>query len=747
MLCMQKSSGQTLIIVESPTKARTLSRFLGSAYRIEASMGHIRDLPVKRLGVNVNDNFTPSYEIPKDKKDIVKKLQTAAEGASSVVLATDPDREGEAIAWHIAYVIKSKVKGKKSPVNDQHELQRIVFHQITKAAIDEAIKHPRTVDMNLVDAQQGRRVLDRLVGYKLSPLLWYKTGKNWLSAGRVQSIAVRLIVEREREIQAFVAEEYWEVFVLLKVANSLPAQVGKSQIANSTQTIQLFITQLVTIGEKKAEVANKNEADRVVSDLEKASYAVSSVKTQDVQRRPSPPFITSTLQRAASSKFGWSARKTMVIAQNLYEKGEITYHRTDSVHLSPEGIAMAREFIGKKYGQEYLPASANVYETKSKVAQEAHEAIRPTELKIPNSKFQAPNKSQISNLKSQTSVLGTDHDKLLELVTQRFVASQMKPQALKRTTVETEAKLNDTRHAELVSASTTSNTGTLKQVQGDNLSYTLRASGETEVFAGWRIVYEVNRKPQTANSKNENDTRSELQRLLEENMIPPVSEKDPLDLVKLFPEQKFTQPPARYNEASLIKMLEEQGIGRPSTYAPTLSTIQVRQYVEKNDNRAFVPTELGMIVNDFLVEKFGSVINVSFTADMEDKLDAIANGQVKWEDVIKSFWEPFETTLLETRKTVVKLEIPEKKTGEICPECGGELIERTGKFGQFIACNTFPACKFTKPIVTTLPIPCPKCGGSIVLKKTRKGRKFYGCSTYPACNFASWSKPVGPTAS
>src|SRR3989338_3484149 len=394
--------------------------------------------------------------------------------ASSIILATDPDREGEAIAWHVAYLLTKqpsnrstkrsldKKLAKNTSVNrfigsSVNRLQRIVFHEITRSAIEEAIKHPRVIDQHLVDAQQGRRILDRLVGYKLSPLLWYKTGKNWLSAGRVQSIAVRLIVEREREIQAFVAEEYWEVFALVNVAN------GKRQTANSNQstlqpfnppTLQPFITQLVKIGEKKAEVANKDEADRVVSDLEKASYVVSLVKTQDVERRPSPPFITSTLQRAASSKFGWSARKTMVIAQNLYEKGEITYHRTDSVHLSPEGIAMAREFIGKKYGQEYLPASANVYETKSKVAQEAHEAIRPTELKIPNSKFQAPNKSQISNLKSQTSVLGTDHDKLLELVTQRFVASQMKPQALKRTTVETEAKLNDTRHAELVSAST-----------------------------------------------------------------------------------------------------------------------------------------------------------------------------------------------------------------------------------------------------------------------------------------------------
>ncbi|MCR4263748.1 MAG: type I DNA topoisomerase, partial [Candidatus Roizmanbacteria bacterium] len=537
---------QSLIIVESPTKARTLSRFLGSNYRIEASMGHIRDLPEKKLGVDVEKNFQPTYEIPKKKEDIVKKLKAAVKDNPDIILATDPDREGEAIAWHVANILHPKGSG---------ELKRIVFHQITRSAIEEALKHPRTIDMDLVDAQQGRRVLDRLMGYKLSPLLWSKAGKRWLSAGRVQSVAVRLIVEREREILAFTPEEYWELFATLK----------KSDTRNQTPE---FVAQLVKIGEDKAEVKNKEQSDKIISDLEKAQYVVSSAKKTTHLRNPNPPFITSTLQRTAASFFGWSARKTMTIAQNLYEKGKITYHRTDSVHLAPEALQLAREHIETAYGKKYVPEKPTIYKTKSKVAQEAHEAIRPTKI--------AKEKGSVAQS------MGRDHEKLLDLITRRFVASQMSPQEVERTTVEVTASVIPAKAG--ISGDPRSESG---------MTYLFRASGEREVFDGWRVLFPTKAETQT---------------------IPEVSEQDPLDIVKLDPQQKFTQPPARYNEASLIKTLEEQGIGRPSTYAPIISTIQARQYVEKNENRAFYPTELGIAINDFLVKHFDDIINVAFTA-------------------------------------------------------------------------------------------------------------------------------------
>ena len=705
---------QTLIIVESPTKARTLTRFLGNEYRIEASMGHIRDLPQKRLGVDINHDFEPTYTVPNDKKEIAKKLQAAAANASSIILATDPDREGEAIAWHVAYLLTKqpsnrstkrsldKKLAKNTSVNrfigsSVNRLQRIVFHEITRSAIEEAIKHPRVIDQHLVDAQQGRRVLDRLVGYKLSPLLWYKTGKNWLSAGRVQSIAVRLIVEREREIGAFVPVEYWEIGALLRTS--------KQQTANSKQRND-FTAQLVKIGEDKAEVKNKEQADTVLGDLEKAKYRVSGVKTAEIKKRPYPPFITSTLQRAASTLFGWSARKTITIAQNLYEEGLITYHRTDSVQLSQEALSLARNYIEKKYGKDYLPETPNTYKTSAKVAQEAHEAIRPSALgNAEDKKFH------------QKGDLGKDHGKLLDLITKRFLASQMKEQVIERRTIEVTAN------------PPASPDGSASGGRGSELrmtNYELRASGDKQIFPGWRAVYIG-----TSDSGKEEAM----------NPLPAVSEGDPLDLLKLLPEQKFTQPPARYNEASLIKALEEQGIGRPSTYAPTIHTIQARQYVEKNDSRAFIPTELGTMVNDFLVEQFGDIINVTFTAEMEDKLDKIADGKEPWKSVIRTFWQSFEKELLKTRQNVSKIEMPNKETGEKCPECGGALVERIGRYGKFVACSNFPKCKYTKPIVQTVGIKCPRCGGEIVLKKTKKGRKFFGCSNYPKCTFASWRKP------
>jgi DNA topoisomerase-1 len=666
---------KTFVIVESPTKARTLSRFLGSEYVIEASMGHVRDLPEKKLGIDVNDHFIPQYEVPKKKKDIVMRLRKKAKEADRVVLATDPDREGEAIAWHIKELL-TRARSKNDKISPDI-ISRIVFHEITKTAITDAFKHPRDINIHLVDAQQGRRVLDRLVGYKLSPLLWYKTGKNWLSAGRVQSVAVRLIVEREREIKAFIPEEYWEISAQLK-CHEKPGE---------------FVAKLTKIDDKTAEIKNKEQADTIVSDLEKAKYVVAEVKKTEVKKHPYPPFITSTLQRAASTLFGWSARKTMTIAQNLYEEGLITYHRTDSVQLSQDAMSMARGYIEKKYGKDYIPETPNAYKTSAKVAQEAHEAIRPALL----------GQSEEERFDKKGD-LGRDHEKLLDLVTKRFLASQMKDQIIERTSIDV----------------------------GADKKYLLRTSGDKQIFAGWRAVYVG-----TSDS-------GKLEAL---NPLPDVLQGDLLDLLKLLHEQKFTQPPSRFNEASLIKALEEQGIGRPSTYAPTIHTIQLRQYVEKNESRAFIPTDLGEMVNDFLVENFGNIINIEFTRDMEDQLDAIAKDEKQWQDVISVFWKPFEANLIKTRQTVEKVKMPEKKTGELCPEDGGELVERVGRYGKFLACNKFPTCKFTKPIVTTIDVKCPTCGGDIVIKKTKKGRKFFGCSNYPNCTFASWQKPGGvPTS-
>lgn len=660
-------SKPTLIIVESPTKARTLTRFLGSAYKIEASMGHVRDLPTKKLGIDVNDSFEPQYEIPKEKKETAARLRKSAQSAAKIILATDPDREGEAIAWHVKEIL-TKARAKKDKV-PENIISRMVFHEITKSAIEEAIKNPREIDSHLVDAQQGRRVLDRLVGYKLSPLLWYKTGKNWLSAGRVQSIAVRLIVEREREIKAFIPVEFWEIAAKLKAGEK-----------------EDFIAKLSKINDKNAEIKNGEEAKKIVADLEEANYKVANVKTSEIKRKPYPPFITTTLQRAASTLFGWSARKTMTIAQNLYEEGLITYHRTDSVQLSKEAVAMGREFITQKYGPEYLPVTPNVYKTSAKVAQEAHEAIRP------------------ASLATTQKEIGKDHSRLLDLIIKRFLASQMKEQFIERISIEVVAK----------------------PPVGNN-TYQLRASGDKQTFAGWRAVY---------GGISDSGKEEAL------NPLPKVTEGELLNLLKLLSDQKFTQPPPRFNEASLIKILEEQGIGRPSTYAPTISTIQARQYVEKNDSRAFIPSELGEMVNDFLVENFGDVINLGFTRDMEDKLDAVAKGEQKWTDTIKVFWKTFEADILKTRQNVERVKLPEKKTGEICPDDGGELVERVGKYGKFLACNNFPNCKFTKPIVQTIDVNCPTCGGDVVIKKTKKGRKFFGCSNYPKCNFASWQKPA-----
>lgn len=626
-----------LIIVESPTKARTLSRFLGSDYQIEASMGHVRDLPESRIGVDVEHNFEPEYVVADKKKETVGKLQTAAKKAAAVFLATDPDREGEAISWHIASLLKIK------------KLQRITFHEITETAIKTALATPGEINMNLVDAQQARRILDRLVGYKLSPLLWRKIRKG-LSAGRVQSVAVRLIVEREREILAFKPVEYWEL--VAKFSN--------------------FEAKLI-----KTEIKTKEETEKIIENLKTLEFKVQSVEVKETRRYPYPPFTTSTLQQTASNLFGWSAKRTMQIAQSLYEQGYITYHRTDSMNLAAVAIDKAREFIKKEYGQNYLPAEAKIYKTKSKVVQEAHEAIRPTGVE---------------------SGKGGDHDqiRLYELIWKRFMACQMAEAVYEQTTVDI-------------------------GVSGKQLavSCTFRANGNRQIFDGWQKLFDR-----------------------EEGIsLPALTVGEILKLLELIPSQHFTEPPARYTEASLIKILEEYGIGRPSTYAPIISTIQERQYVEKVEKK-FQPTNLGFAVNDFLMVNFPNLFEYQFTAKMEDELDEIANGKKQWRPVIREFYDPFSELLTKVGETAERVKVEVETSDEICPNDGAALVVRIGKFGRFLACSKFPDCKFTKPFQKKIDMKCPKCAvGDVIIRRTRSKKTFFGCSRYPDCDFASWTKP------
>lgn len=620
-----------LIIVESPTKAKTLTRFLGDGYKIVASMGHVRDLPEKKLGIDVKKDFLPEYVVSPKNKDKVAALQEAAKGADKIVLATDPDREGEAISWHIAALLKNK------------NVSRITFHEITQSAIKEALTHPGVINMDLVDAQQARRILDRLVGYKLSPLLWRKIRRG-LSAGRVQSVAVRLIVEREREVQAFKPVEYWELVA------KFPDFEAKL----------------------KQELKNKDEVDAIVKTLEAAEFKVLDISTKEIKRSPYPPFTTSTLQQAASNLFGWSAKKTMQVAQNLYEAGFISYHRTDSTNLAVEAVNSVREYISKEFGQKYLPVDPRLYKTKSKVAQEAHEAIRPTNV-------------------SATTVTEVDHDqkKLYELIWRKFVACQMNEAIYLQTGVDIGA--ND---------------------------YVFRANGNKVLFDGWQRLFDREKTEE----------------------LPELSVGQVLKLLDLIPSQHFTEPPPRYNEASLIKILEEYGIGRPSTYAPIISTIQERQYVEKEDKK-LIPTALGFAVSDFLLANFANIMDYKFTAGMEDELDEVANGRKKWAPVIHDFYDPFEKQLNLVQTTAERVKVETEATDEVCPDDGAPLVVRIGKFGKFLACSKFPDCKFTKPFVKKIGVICPKCGGDILVKRTKKKKTFYGCSNYPTCDFASWTKP------
>jgi DNA topoisomerase-1 len=700
---------KSLVIVESPTKAKTITKFLGKDFQVESSFGHIRDLPVKTLGVDIKNNFEPEYEIPAKAKKNVTKLKGLAQKANLIILATDEDREGEAIAWHLAQALD--LKNKKT--------ERIVFHEITKKAIEDALQNPRDLDLHLVDAQQARRILDRLVGYKLSPLLWKKVARG-LSAGRVQSVAVRLVVDREREIQSFKTEEYW----------SIEADLEKNQ--------QKFTAQLAKVKNKsldKLAIKNEKEAQQILDNLNNAKYQVVSVVKKETLRQPPVPFTTSTLQQEAGKKLGYSAKQTMMLAQQLYEGielgaegsvGLITYMRTDSLNLSGFSLNNIRDYVQNKIGKNYLPDKPRFFKTKSKGAQEAHEAIRPTDV------FRTPDEL--------ASYLNPKQLKIYKLIWQRTLACQMQSAILDSTTVDIQA--ND---------------------------YTFRANGSVIKFDGFLKVYKT---------------------AIKENILPALKEKDELDLIELKKLQHFTQPPARYSEATLIKALEEYGIGRPSTYAPTLATIQDRNYVKKNEEKKLQPTEIGIVVNDLLVEHFPQIVDLNFTAKMEEELDEIAEGKIKWQPVIKAFYDPFAILLSKKEKELVKKEIIEEKTElkcekcgspmvvktgrfgkflacsnypeckniqplivteeeykaeetkEKCPKCNSPLIVKTGRYGKFLACSGYPNCKFTKPIQKSIGMKCPKCKeGDIVVKKSKRGKIFWACNRYPECDYASWEKP------
>ncbi len=650
-----------MIIVESPTKARTLSRFLGGKYEIFATLGHIRDLPKSEMGIDIANNFTPRYIIPRKKSAIHKELLLKAKKFDNLILATDPDREGEAIAYHVKDMLSSNLKLKIT----SEKFKRIEFHEITKEAIEAALLHPREIDIRLYDAQQARRVLDRLVGYSLSPLLWYKIKKG-LSAGRVQSVAVRLIVDREREIIAFVPVEYWQIKVELKKDSSI------------------FTALMIETDGIKVDIKNKQQADNILARLEKAQYVVSAINRKEVRRNAAPPFTTSTMQQGASNRFGFSSKATMRLAQDLYEEGLITYHRTDSLNLSPQAVTLARSFIEKQYGKEFLPPSPIFYKTKAKGAQEAHEAIRPTAVS------------------ANVEGLSPNHQKLYELIRLRFLACQMNPAVYDQTSVDILAAAN----------------------------ILFRAVGTIVKFAGWRVLYGIKSGDRLAENEDE-------------VTLPVLTVSDKLELVKILPLQKFTQGPPRFTEATLIKALEENGIGRPSTYAPTISTILDRGYIVIEE-RKLKPTELGFIVNDFLVKYFSNIMDIGFTAGMEEKLDNIARGDSPWVPVVAQFYKPFADELEIVKKTAKKVEMPTVEIGENCPQCNNPLVERLGKFGKFIACSTFPNCKYTRNLMEKINMPCPKCGGDIVLKRTKKGRPFYGCANYPKCDYASWKNPQVP---
>jgi DNA topoisomerase-1 len=675
-----KKKGKNLVIVESPAKARTLGRILGGNYDLKASLGHVRDLPKSKLGVDVENSFSPEYVIPRAKTKIAKELREASKTAATVYLATDPDREGEAISWHLVEVMKTN----KTPY------RRVVFHEITEEAIIDAFKHPRSIDMQLVNAQQARRVLDRLVGYKLSPLLWKKVRRG-LSAGRVQSVALKIIVDREREIEKFKPVEYW----------TIQAELEKKTAGNGNPAFRAMLVGLA--GDKKLDIPDQEEADLLTNELEKADYSVGKVKMKKVTRQPAPPFITSTLQQEAWRRLHFSASQTMSIAQQLYEGlpigaegsvGLITYMRTDSTRVARSAVNEAREFIKKKYGEEYVPPHARSFVRAVKGAQEAHEAIRPTRIR------REP--SQIKQF------LNNQQFRLYELIWKRMVASQMAAAIYDNTTVDIDALSQETQKG-----------------------YLFRTSDSVNRFPGFTVLY-IERK-----DEEEEENGSSL---------PALEGGDLLKLLGLYPEQHFTQPPPRFTEATLIKMLEQWGIGRPSTYAPILSTIQEREYVIKTGGN-FQPTELGSVVTDLVSQYFAEIVDIKFTARMEDELDEIADEKRDWVGVVRDFYTPFERDLTRATETMERVKLPDQVTDEICPNCGKPMVIKMGRFGKFLACSGYPECKTTKSYQIKTGVSCPECGSELVERVSKKKRTFYGCSSYPECTFATNYKPLSQKCS
>ena len=650
-------NGKTLVIVESPSKAKTIGKYLGSKYSVIASVGHIRDLPKSKLGIDKEKDFEPQYIPIRGKGELIRSLKKEASKASKIYLATDPDREGEAISWHLAFLLGI----------DPASNCRIEFNEITKNTIKEAIKNPRPIDLGLVDAQQARRVLDRLVGYEISPLLWRKIRKG-LSAGRVQSAALKIICDREKEIQAFVPVEYWNISATFKKGRKFTAKLAEYQ-------------------GKKISVENKEQNDKIISDLKSGTFVVKSIVEKERVVRPLPPFTTSSMQQEAGNRLNFNTKKTMMIAQQLYEgvdikgrgtTGLITYLRTDSVRVADVARFAAKDFINERFGEAYF--GNNFYSNKKKDIQDAHEAIRPSDVTLTPAMIK--------------DSLTADQFKLYNIIWSRFVASQMSA-----------AKFNSV------------------QVGIENGDYMLKANGSEVIFEGFRKVY----SPVT-----EDD---------DDKMLPPLSEGEQLKADDINGEQAFTQPPARYTEASLVKELEEKNIGRPSTYAPIVSTLSERRYVLK-EKRAIKPTDLGFLVNDMMEEHFKDIVDVNFTAAMEDSLDDIEMNKKEWKHVVGDFYGPFAEELKKADSVIEKVKIEDQPTGEVCELCGKPLVIKTGRFGDFIACSGYPECKNTKPIIKSIGVKCPNCGNEIVARKSKKGRLFYGCTGYPKCNMVFWNKPV-----
>lgn len=655
-----------LLIVESPTKARTISKYLGSNYEVMATVGHFRDLPSNKMGVDLKD-FTVDYVIDPKKRDVVAQLGKLSSGAKEIYLASDPDREGEAIAWHVQWLL---TEGQKKKI-DPKIISRVSFHEITKEAVEEALNRATQIDMNLVNAQQGRRILDRVVGYSLSPVLWKKVRRG-LSAGRVQSVAVRLICEREMEIEAFKKEKYFRIEAEFKKGENFEAELQKIRGKNFIEStkVKLFDGEY---SYSKSLFGSKEQTDIFVKELDN-EFTVVNVLGKELNKTPAPAYTTSKLQQAGARRYGWSGKQTMTLAQRLYEQGLITYHRTDSVNLSDKAVNEFRNFIAKEYGTNYLAAKARVYRNTSKNAQEAHEAIRPTHVEV----------IEPQNLDSKEL-------KLYQMIWRKAVATQAAMARLESNSVEL-----------------------------TNKEALFRASGLRVVFDGfYRISGEKH----------------------EDQLLPELKVGEKLKALKINVTETETSPMPRYSDASLVASLEKQGIGRPSTYAPIITTIIARQYVEKDEGR-FKPTSLGMATNQFLTKNFPKILSLPFTAEMETDLDKIALGKVDWRKMMKDFWKTFEVELKSVEANADRVKVQVESTGEKCPSCGeGDLVIRVGKFGKFVSCSRFPDCKYTAPLRENAGFLCPLCGNEGVVKRTKSGKKFFGCSNYPTCKWASWKKP------